>query len=109
MSDPLSPSICCLAPVRLDGRGNPFCEKCGRVIPYLKETTMENVTIEDVPADAIPSTAIRETATLRDQFAMAALVTIDREGYKKYGNAGHGHMASDAYILADAMLKRRKK
>jgi hypothetical protein len=55
----------------------------------------------------------RSNQALRDQFAMAALPVIapghERDGETYIGEEEYDHLAYDAYLLADAMLKAREK
>ena len=54
------------------------------------------------PGDALPSSMTYEIATLRDQFAMAALGSFCR------CEIGAKEMAQLAYEIADAMMEARK-
>jgi hypothetical protein len=67
-------------------------------------TDDNNIFVLPVPksGDVLPSSMTYEIATLRDQFAMAALTGLLADGKPDI------HAARLAYIIADAMLEERK-
>ena len=66
----------------------------------------DNIFVMPVPklGDGLPSSMTYEIATLRDQFAMAALTGIA----SRDGMSSADYMSRLAYELADAMLETRK-
>ena len=53
------------------------------------------------------NTICNEFPTLRDQFAMAALISV---GGTSWGmDVGNEKLAKECYLMADAMLKARKE
>ena len=66
----------------------------------------DNIFVMPVPklGDGLPSSMTYEIATLRDQFAMAALTGIA----SRDGMSSADYMSRLAYELADAMMETRK-
>lgn len=58
------------------------------------------------PGDGLPSSMTYEIATLRDQFAMAALTGIMSNS--SYNGDTNDMITSISYELADAMMEARK-
>jgi hypothetical protein len=69
-------------------------------------TDDDNIFVMPVPklGDGLPSSMTYEIATLRDQFAMAALTGIT----SRDGLSSADYMARFAYQIADFMLEERK-
>lgn len=69
-------------------------------------TDDNNIFVLPMPksGDVLPSSMTYEIATLRDQFAMAALTGIA----SRDGMSSADYMSRLAYELADAMLEARK-
>lgn len=82
------------------------CKKCGSWHPC----SCNNATVGAVPG---PIQVVDERATLRDQFAMAALTgfqTFVRGGWAgTFPDDLADHVASNCYALADSMLRARQQ